>query len=237
MQVGRGGGRRSHWVDDDHGGGRLGQPVVVRVGRRCRRIRAPDEYAGGIAGRPRVEARHRGPEDVLECNVPGLVADRVRVDLGRPETVEEAQGEEVAEKRERPRVVGVQDRLPAGASFDLLQPRRDLGERFVPGDGLESALPLGADPAERARQPRLRIEERSVVADRALVAELPPAHRVVGVSPDVSDRPVALDDHDAAGVVAVARAGRENYVVSVGGQGLAVAYDRGPAAAPELEEA
>jgi len=59
---------------------------------------------------------------------------------------------------------------------------------------------------------------------------------VVGVSPDVSDRPVALDDNDAAGVVAVARAGRENYVVSVGGQGLAVAYDRGPVAAPELEE-
>ena len=169
--------------------------------------------------------------------MPGLVADRVRVDLGRPEAVEEAQGEEVAEKRERSRVVGVQDRLPAGTSFDLLQSRRDLGERFVPGDGLESALPLGADPAERARQPRLGIEERSVVADRALVAELPPAHGVVEISPDVSDRPVALDDRDAAGVVAVARAGRENYFVSVGGQGLAVAYDGGPAAAPELEEA
>ena len=51
----------------------------------------------------------RGAVDVLERDVPGLVADRVRVDLGRAEPVEEPQREEVGEEREGARVVGVQD--------------------------------------------------------------------------------------------------------------------------------
>jgi hypothetical protein len=44
---------------------------------------------------------------------------------------------------------------------------------------------------------------------------------VLGIAANVPDRPVPLDDRDSAGVVAIPRAGRQNYLVSVNGQGAA----------------
>ena len=216
MEIGRLGGRGPDGVDHDHPGGRLGQPVVMRVRRRSGRIRAPDENAGGIAGSQRVEADERGAVHVLERDVPGLVADRVRVDLGRAESVEEAQRKEVGEEREGARVVGVQDCVRAGGRLDATETLGDVPERIVPGDGLKLPLALRAGPAQRARQPRRRIEKGAVVADRALAAELAAAHRMLRIAADVPDRPVALDDRDAARVVAVPGTRRQHHLVNLG---------------------
>jgi hypothetical protein len=148
-----------------------------------------------------------------------LVADRVRIDLRRPEPVEEPEREEVAEEREGARVVGVQDRVGAGLVLDPVEALGDPAERVVPGDRLEPALALRADAAKRAREPGRGIEEGAVVADRALAAEPAAAHGVVGVAAHVPDRAVALDDEDPAGVVAVPRAGREDVLVDPGRHG------------------
>ena len=77
-------------VDDDHRARGLGEPVLVGVRRGGGRVGAPDEDARRIRGRARVEAVLGGPVDVLERDVTGLVADRVRIDLGGAEAVEEA---------------------------------------------------------------------------------------------------------------------------------------------------
>ena len=141
------GGRGAHRVDDDHGGRRLRQPVLVGVWRRRGRVCAPDEDAGRVASGQRVEAHERGAVHVLERHVPGLVADRVRVDLGGPEPVEEAEREEVRQEREGAGVVRVQDRVRPDGRLDSLQSLGDLGKRLVPGDGLEPALALGSGAA------------------------------------------------------------------------------------------
>lgn len=50
---------------------------------------------------------------------------------------------------------------------------------------------------------------------------------MVWVSPDVPDRPTALDDCDPACVVAVPGAGGQYDFVSMSGQELGLAYDAG----------
>ena len=151
MEIGRFGRRGSHGVDHDHPGRRFRQPVVVCVRRRSRRIRAPDENAGGVAGSQWIEADKGGAVHVLERDVPGLVADRVRVDLGRAQPVEEPKRKGVGEERERARVVGVQDRVCAGGRLDATETLGDLPERIVPGDGLEAPVALRAGATKRAR--------------------------------------------------------------------------------------
>ena len=69
---------------------------------------------------------------------------------------------------------------------------------------------LGADAPQRAGQPHGGIEPFVVVAGRALDAERAAAHRVVGIAAHLGDLAVADPDGDAAGVVAVARAGRQD---------------------------
>ena len=161
VEIGCLGRRGPHRVDHDHPGGRLGQPVVVCVRRRSRRIRAPDENAGGVAGGQRVEADEGGAVHVLERDVPGLVADRVRVDLGRAQPVEEAQRKEVGEEREGARVVGVQDRVRAGGRLDATETLGDLLERIVPGDGLEPPVALRAGRGEAGASAAPPDRERS----------------------------------------------------------------------------
>ena len=178
--------------------------------RGSRRIRAPDENAGGIAGGPWIEADLGVAVHVLERNVAGLVADRVRIDFGGAEAVEEPKRKEEGEERERARVVGVQDRVPAGVGLDSTETLGDLPERLVPGDRLERRVALWAGPTKRPRESGLGVEEGAVVADRALAAELAAGHGVIGIAADMADRAVTLDDDDAAGVVAVPRTRRQD---------------------------
>ena len=110
----------------------------------------------------------------------------------------------------------VQDRLRAGLVDDRTPARCDLGHRRVPADRLETALALGTHPAQRCRQPRLRIEVHAVVSDRALAAELAAADRVVGIAAHRPDGTVSDGDQDAAGVVAIPRAGGQHGLVGHG---------------------
>src|SRR5215218_9691181 len=187
--------------------------MVVLVRRRSGRVRSPDEDAGGVARGQGIEADKRGAVHVLECDVPGLVADRVRVDLGRAEPVEEAQWEGVGKERKGSGVVRVQHGLWPSRLVDAPESLGDFLNRSFPGDRLELALALGPQPAKWPRQPRSGIQERAVVPDRALAAELAAGHRMIRVTAHVADRPVALDHRDPAGVVTVPGTGRKNNLI------------------------
>ena len=177
------------------------------VGSRGRRIRAPDEDRAGVSSRAGIEPLERGPVQVVERDVAGLVAHRVRVDLGRPEPVEEPEREVVADHRESAGVMGVQHRAPAVLVHDRPQPVSDLRDRVLPGDRREAALPLRSDPSQRGRQACVRVEHHAVVGARALLAQLAPADGVVRVA--AHDGPAIRAPHDqhATRVVAVPRAG------------------------------
>src|SRR5258708_37777159 len=116
---------------------------------RRRRIRTPEQDARCTFSGSRIESNQGGAVHVLERDMTGLVADRVRIDLGRTQTAKEAQREEVAEERERAGVVGVQDL----AAFDAAQAAGGPCDRLLPADGLDAALPLPPDAAARPGQP------------------------------------------------------------------------------------
>src|ERR1700730_11816076 len=133
--------------------------MLVATRRRDRRIRTPNEDAGRISGGSRIESDQRGPIHILECDMTGLVANRVRIDLGRSQTMEETHGKEVPEQRERSGVMSVQNL----AAFDVSQPARDTRQRLLPRDRLEPALPLHPDAAKRPGQPSPRVDEGTAV--------------------------------------------------------------------------
>ena len=128
LQVKVGAGRRSRAdrVDDDDRSRRLAEPVLVLVRGGGGRIRAPDDDARRIPGRARIEAELGGSVDVAERDVAGVVADRVRFDLGGAEPVEESLRERVREQAERAGVVGVQDGRPALVVHDPPEAPGDL---------------------------------------------------------------------------------------------------------------
>ncbi len=136
-------------IDRDHGGPRLAQPVGMRVWGRCRWVGPPDDDAPTVRERLRVETLVRGSDHVSQRHVSGVVADRVGVDLGGAQPVEEAHGELAREQRAGPRVVGVQDRLRPVTFDDVAQARRDFAQRVVPGAALESGARLRAAAAQR----------------------------------------------------------------------------------------
>ena len=167
----------------DRAGG-LRQPVLVGVGRRGRRVRAPDQDACGVAAR--CADRSRSAEravDVVERDVAGLVADRVGVDLGRAEPVEEPEPEGVGEQRAGAGVVGVQDRLgrrrPSTMSLQRAAISAIASSQLT---GSKRPSPLAPPRRSGAVSRACGSRHDAVVADRALAAELAAADRVVGVA-------------------------------------------------------
>jgi hypothetical protein len=73
------------------------------------------------------------------------VADRVGRDFGGAETVEEPEGKQEGEKRNRPRVMRIDDSVRSRGRGDSFQPLRDGSARYVPGYGLEETLTLPSD--------------------------------------------------------------------------------------------
>ena len=88
--------RRADRVDHDHRARGLGKPVIVGVGRRGRRVRAPHHDAPRISCAARIEAGHGAAVHVVERDVAGLVADRVGIDLGCTQPAEEPRAERKA---------------------------------------------------------------------------------------------------------------------------------------------
>ena len=83
MHVGRRRRLVTNGIDDDLGDGRLGEPILMHMRRRGRRIGAPDHHAFRAVDGARVEAARRFSVHQLQRHVACLVAHRVRVDLGR----------------------------------------------------------------------------------------------------------------------------------------------------------
>ena len=92
VHVGRLGGRASRSGSTTTvGPGRLGQPMLVLVRRRRRRVRPPDEDRTRRRARSAGRSLRGRPVQVLQRDVPGLVADRVGVHFRRADAVEEPQ--------------------------------------------------------------------------------------------------------------------------------------------------
>ena len=207
VQVGLLGGRVAHRVDHDHRPRRLLEPMLVLMGRGGRRVRAPDEDRVRVLGGARVEADHRSADHIVERHVARHVAHRVRLHLAGAEAAQEAHREVVGDQRTGAGVVGVYDPVGAVAPGNLLEARRDRADGLVPRDRLEAPFALGAGALQRRQQPRFGVAKDAVIGERALAAERAPAHVVVRIAEHAGYRTVALDRDDAAGVVAIARAG------------------------------
>ena len=236
VQVGPFGRGVADGVDDDHRARRLLQPVLVLVRGRGGRVRAPDHDAARVPGGARVEPDDGTADDVIEGDVAGHVADGVRLDLPRAEPPQEAQREVAGDEGTGAGVMRVHDLLRAGAFGDRPEARRDGSDGLVPGDRRESPLALGADALQGPQEPRLRVAEHAVVGERALAAEGAAAHRVVRVAQHAGDPAAAPDGDDAAGVVAIARAGGlEDFLVAGHGAppDLAARYPTAAGPAPE----
>ena len=207
MHVGLLGNRVAHRVDHDHRARRLLQPVLVLVRRGGGGVRAPDDDAVRVFGGARVEADCGRADRVVECDVAGHVAHRVGLDLAGAQAAQEAHWEVVGDQRAGAGVVRVHDPVRAVALGNPGVACGDVPDGLLPRDRLEAPFALGAGALERRLQTYLGIAEDAVVGKRALAAERTPAHRVVRVAEHAGDRAVALDRDDAAGVVAIARAG------------------------------
>ena len=207
VQVGGRRGLVAHGIDHDHFCRAFLQPVLV--GMRCRMagVGAPDQDAGAVPGRARIEADVAVAEDVTPGDVAGVVADRVGFGFGRAQP-----GEEPARKADRQGgtgagVMGVQDAVEAALAPDGVEPLGDGAERLVPGDRGELAAALGPGAFHRVEQAHLGIEPDAVVGHRALAAERAARRGVIGIAQHLGYPAVALDHGDAAAVVAVARTG------------------------------
>jgi hypothetical protein len=230
VQIGLMGGGGPDRVDDDNPPGRPGQPVFMLMRRGSRRVRAPDHDARRIRGAARIKAIQRGPIQVLQRDVSRLVADRVGVDLTGAEPAQEPIREVVAKQRERAGVVGPEDCVSARALDYPGQALGDLRQRLIPGHGPEAAAALRPVPPERRQQPGPGIQQDPVVGRRALAAQPPAADRMITVAAYPADRAAAPGHLDAARVVAVPRAGREDAFVGHGRSpinGRAGAWHRG----------
>ncbi len=103
-----------------------------------------------------------------------------------------------------------------------------IGTAWSQLTGLYWPLPLGPLRKQRLGQPRLRVEIGAVIGDGAFPAQGTAADRVVRIAQNLDAAILGFDDGDAAGVVAIARAGglddgflgRDRHIVE--GQGSIV---------------
>ena len=195
-------------IDGDHLGAlalrRLHAAPKVEV--RHDRVRAPEDDQSCLVEAFRVHADRRAERGLQAVLARGR-AERA-IELRRAELVEEpAVHRAVLHHAHRAGVARGQDGLGI-LGRGRLQLRRDLIERLVPGDALELALALLADPLHRVLQAIGRIGALEVVrnlgADRAL------GERCLRVALDLG-RLAPLHRHKhRAGVGAVVRARNAN---------------------------
>ena len=194
-------------IDDDLGRGRLGEPILVDMRRRGRRIGAPDHHAVRTADGARIEAAGRFSVHQLQRHVACLVAHRIRVDLGRADAVEEPQGKGPGDQGAGSGVMRLQDRLTAIIVADGVEAVGDVAERLVPVGRLETAGALGPNPLQGTGQAHGWIAPHAVIANGTFAAQRAAADIVVRIADHV-DGAVRRNLHQhATRVVAIARAG------------------------------
>ena len=139
----------------------------------------------------------------------GVVADGVRLDLGRSEAVEEALRERAVDQRARAGVVRVEDACrPRARRRCRSRPSAIAAIASGQPIGSNSPSPFGPIAAQRRVSRTSGSRKGAVVADRALTAELAARDVVPGSPRTCLTRPSSMRHQHAAGVVAVARARR-----------------------------
>ena len=140
----------------------------------------------------------------------GLIAHRIGIDFGRAYLVKKAQRETVAYLRKCPRIMGLHDTRAAAFRDGRRQPPGDFGQSFFPRNPLKLTVAFRAGPPLRILQPGRRVPPDPVISESTFAAKSAPVVRVGGISHDLQNDAVLLDHMSAAGIVAVARAGRSN---------------------------
>ena len=207
MEIGRRRRGMADRIDDDLAGRGFRQPLLMGMRGRGRRVGAPDQDAGRVARRARIEAGIGAAEDEIEGHMAGEIADAVGLDLAGAQPVEEAGGKAAGDEGAGAGVMGMPDSRWPALRDNALQPGRDLAQRLVPGDGGEAAFALGADALQGMLEPLGGIAPDAVIGQRAFAAEGAAGDRMIGVAHHLGDDAPALDHGDAAAVVAVPRAG------------------------------
>ncbi len=222
VRLSRGGG--ADGIDDDDLAGRLRQPMIMGMRRRCVRVGAPYDDAPRLLGRSRIKAVERGTVHVSQGDVAGHVADRVRSHLRGAQAMKEAHRRDAREQRDGSRVMGIEDRPRSVRIHDRPKAAGDVGDRRIPAHGLEGiiipircgpfAATLRAHALQGLRQALSRVTPLAVIGRRAFAAQRAAADRMMGVAAHGGDQAIALDDGDSAGIVAIPRAGRGEYFVA-----------------------
>ena len=158
-----------------------------------------------MARRAGIEAFQRIAEDEFKCGMTGFVADRVRIDFGRTDPVEQANGVGAAEKADGAGIMCMEDGARRALADQIMELRGDPAERFLPGDGLELALALGADALQGRGEPEGLLPPGAIIGDRAFAAERAPTDGVILVTEHIGDDPALFIYGETAGVVAIAR--------------------------------
>ena len=144
----------------------------------------------------------------------GHVAHRIGFDLARAQAVEETHGETMGDQRTGAGVMGVQNVAGPVGLDDMAEAGGDFGYRGVPRDRLEASLALGADAPERLFQALALVENDAIVKNLAFCAQLATAEEMLLVAAHRNDAAVLAQHFDAAGIVAIARAGGfDNFFV------------------------
>src|SRR4051812_18302178 len=210
MEMGRRGGRMLHRIDDDDLRIGLADPVLVLMRRRGMRVGAPDQNGRGVLRHARIEAYGTGAVHIAERGMAGCVADRIRIDLAGAEPVQEPLREASGDERAGSGVMAVPDARRIVLCKNPVQSPRDLCDRMLPCDRLETRLALRAGPLHGLSKAHFGVEPGAVVGYRAFAAECAAADRMVGIAQHLDLAVCSLCDRDPAGVVTVARASGAN---------------------------
>ncbi len=114
--------------------------------------------------------------------MPSLVADRIRVDLGGADTIEEPQGKVAGNQRACSRVVGLQNSRCAIAAADRVETICDIADGLIPARRLETTRAFGSNPLQGARQAHARIAPDPVVTNRTFAAQRAPTDAVFRIA-------------------------------------------------------
>src|ERR1700737_733959 len=110
------------------------EPAFVLMRGRVRWISAPDQDRPCVPDRPRIKTFQRIAEYKLKRGVTSLVADRVRIDFRRANSIEQTNGKPTADQPNGSGIVSVQDRTCMTRVDQTAKPFCNLAEGLFPGD-------------------------------------------------------------------------------------------------------
>jgi len=110
----------------------------------------------------------------------------------------------------------VQNILAAIGLDNMAEAGGDFGYGGLPGNRLEAPLALGADAPERLFQAFAFVEKDTVVINLAFAAQFAAADEMLLVAAHRNDSALLAQHFDAAGIIAIARAGGFDDILGFG---------------------